>query len=68
MDSKKSVTSFNNQWRANNNMSVVLHRRHPKVVIIRGGHKKPKPNTETELTGTETEFIETELTDANFGA
>ena len=38
------------------------------MIMHRGGHKKPKPNTETELTGTETEFIETELTDANFGA
>lgn len=33
----------------------------------RGGHKKPKPNTETEITGTETEYTETELTGTNFG-
>jgi hypothetical protein len=33
----------------------------------RGGHKNPKPNTETELTGTETELTETELTETNFG-
>jgi hypothetical protein len=30
-------------------------------------HKKRKPNTETKLTGTESEYTETELTGTNFG-
>ena len=36
--------------------------------VSRGGHNKPKPNTEPELTGTETEYTETELTEEYFGA
>jgi hypothetical protein len=32
----------------------------------RGGHKKPKRDTETELTKTKTECIETDLTATNF--
>jgi hypothetical protein len=30
------------------------------VVTSRGGHKKPKLNTKTELTGTETEYTKIE--------
>jgi hypothetical protein len=38
------------------------------TVAVRGGHKKPSTEHRTELTGTETEYTEVELTENNFGA
>jgi hypothetical protein len=50
------------------NILVELFLAYKLTTVGRGGHKKPSTEHRTELTGTETEYTETEMTENNFGA